>query len=201
MAMAYQIQEVVPRATFVENVSDFVKDKDVDTVLRDVQANLQRYKHVEAEIAQRRQRLAVKQPEIEKCLDAVNLLIERRESDEEVGYFGVCDTVPWFMKAWVEKEAVVKMQTTILDFSLSDQVYARAKIDTVDSVGLWLGAGVMVEYALEEAKSLLEQQLDGCKKQLEMLKDDYEYVKDQVTTTEVCLARIYNYSVETRRRT
>lgn len=47
------------------------------------------------------------------------------------------------------------MQTTILDFSLSDQVYARAKIDNVDSVGLWLGAGVMVEYALEEAKSLL----------------------------------------------
>lgn len=47
------------------------------------------------------------------------------------------------------------MQTTILDFSLSDQVYARARIDNVDSVGLWLGAGVMVEYALEEAKSLL----------------------------------------------
>lgn len=34
-----------------------------------------------------------------------------------------------------------------------------------------------------------------------MLKDDYEYVKDQVTTTEVCLARIYNYSVETRKKT
>ena len=47
------------------------------------------------------------------------------------------------------------MQTTILDFSLSDQVYARARIGNVDSVGLWLGAGVMVEYALAEAKSLL----------------------------------------------
>lgn len=64
-------------------------DKDVDAVLRDVQANLQRYKHVEVEIAQRRQRLAVKQPEIEKCLDAVNLLIERKEADDDVGYCSV----------------------------------------------------------------------------------------------------------------
>ena len=46
------------------------------------------------------------------------------------------------------------LQTTV-DFSLSDQVYARAKLSNVESVGLWLGAGVMVEYALEEAKELL----------------------------------------------
>jgi len=44
---------------------------------------------------------------------------------------------------------------TLLDFSLSDQVYARAKLKDVDSVGLWLGAGLMVEYSLEEAKKLL----------------------------------------------
>lgn len=44
---------------------------------------------------------------------------------------------------------------TLVDFSLSDQVYARAKLRDVDSVGLWLGAGIMVEYSLEEAKNLL----------------------------------------------
>ena len=44
---------------------------------------------------------------------------------------------------------------TLVDFSLSDQVYARAKLRDVDSVGLWLGAGVMVEYSLDEAKKLL----------------------------------------------
>lgn len=47
-----------------------------------------------------------------------------------------------------------KKQTTI-DFSLADQVYAHAKVSNVDSVGLWLGAGVMVEYSLDEAKELL----------------------------------------------
>ena len=44
---------------------------------------------------------------------------------------------------------------TLVDFSLSDQVYARAKLRDVDSVGLWLGAGVMVEDSLDEAKKLL----------------------------------------------
>jgi prefoldin subunit 5 len=44
---------------------------------------------------------------------------------------------------------------TLVDFSLSDQVYARAKLRDVDSVGLWLGAGIMVEYSLDEAKNLL----------------------------------------------
>jgi hypothetical protein len=44
---------------------------------------------------------------------------------------------------------------TLVDFSLSDQVYARSKLRDVDSVGLWLGAGLMVEYSLVEAKKLL----------------------------------------------
>ena len=44
---------------------------------------------------------------------------------------------------------------TKIDFSLADQVYARAILSDVDSVGIWLGAGVMVEYLLEEAKELL----------------------------------------------
>ncbi len=40
----------------------------------------------------------------------------------------------------------------MLDFSLSDQVYARARLADVSSVNLWLGAGVMLEYSLEDAK-------------------------------------------------
>jgi Prefoldin subunit len=49
---------------------------------------------------------------------------------------------------------LIQLQT-IVDFSLSDQVYARAKLRDVDSVGLWLGAGIMVEYSLDEAQKLL----------------------------------------------
>ncbi|KAL4527636.1 hypothetical protein Ndes2437A_g02784 [Nannochloris sp. 'desiccata'] len=91
-------------------------------------------------------------------------------------------------------------ESTLVDFSLSDQVYARAKLRDVDSVGLWLGAGIMVEYSLEEAKNLLENQLEGCRAQLSASQTDFDYARDQVTTTEVSLARVYNYDVEKRKK-
>jgi hypothetical protein len=74
---------------------------------------------------------------------------------------------------------------TVLDFSLSDQVYARARVSDVASVNLWLGAGVMLEYPLGEAQALLERQLVGCKQQLKVVQWEHEYIKDQLTTTEV----------------
>lgn len=43
----------------------------------------------------------------------------------------------------------------IMDFALSEQMYAKARVADVSSVALWLGADVMLEYPLEEAKQLL----------------------------------------------
>ena len=74
---------------------------------------------------------------------------------------------------------------TVLDFSLSDQVYARARVADVEAVNLWLGAGVMLEYSLADAQALLDRQLAGCKQQLEVVQWEHEYIKDQLTTTEV----------------
>ena len=193
------IRQVVPKAQFFEDIPTFVKEsgKEVDDLLGEVQSTLQRYRHVEQQLQEKKMRLTVKKPEIEKCLDAINLLIEKRDGDEVVE----------------------------VDFSLADQVYARAKVQKdAGYVGLWLGAGVMVEYGLvgfgwiwiergglvrcvlcvdslarslegarscggwwrqEEAKGLLEEQLVSCDKQLEELEGDYGYVADQTTTTQV----------------
>ena len=46
---------------------------------------------------------------------------------------------------------------------------------------------------------LQERQLSGCLAQLAAAQLDYDYVRDQVTTTEVSLARIYNYDVMRRK--
>jgi prefoldin subunit 5 len=117
--------------------------------------------------------LMSKKPEIQKCLDAINLLVDKREEDEDVE----------------------------VDFPLADQVYARARVHKdAGYVGLWLGAGVMVEYGLEEAKGLLEEQLVSCEQQLTEVDEDWGYVADQTTTTQVTLARLYNHSVELARR-
>ena len=50
---------------------------------------------------------------------------------------------------------ITHMCQVTVDFSLSQQIYAKAKVKDVTSVGLWLGADVMLDYPLEEAKELL----------------------------------------------
>jgi prefoldin subunit 5 len=128
---------------------------------------------VEQQLQEKKMRLMSKKPEIQKCLDAINLLVDKREEDEDVE----------------------------VDFPLADQVYARARVHKdAGYVGLWLGAGVMVEYGLEEAKGLLEEQLVSCEQQLTEVDEDWGYVADQTTTTQVTLARLYNHSVELARR-
>jgi len=46
------------------------------------------------------------------------------------------------------------VQLTV-DYSLADQIHASAKLKDVTSVKLWLGADIMLEYSLEEAKTVL----------------------------------------------
>lgn len=87
----------------------------------------QKYKYIEQEIAQRKQRLLLKQPEIEKCLESVKMLLTQREEGKDA----------------------------VLDFALSDQVFGRARLSDVTNVNIWLGAGVMLEYKLDDAHQLL----------------------------------------------
>jgi len=50
----------------------------------------------------------------------------------------------------------------LVDFAISDQVFAKAKVPVTNSVNLWLGANVMLEYPLEEARDLLVCIDAGC---------------------------------------
>lgn len=45
------------------------------------------------------------------------------------------------------------MQALIADFEVSEGIYSRARIEDGDSVCLWLGANVMLEYSCEEVES------------------------------------------------
>jgi prefoldin subunit 5 len=80
---------------------------------------------VENSVMQKKARLMTKLPEIQKAYDIVNTLLEKASQPN---------------------------QEAIIDYELADAVYARTKVSHVKTVNLWLGAGVMVEYSLEEAK-------------------------------------------------
>ena len=94
------------------------------------------------------------------------------------------------LKAKYEDESNKELST---NFLLSDNIWAKAKVpNTTGKVGLWLGANVMVEYTYDEAVKLLSKNLHNAESKIKETEDDLDFLKDQITTTEVNLARIYN---------
>ncbi|XP_018565457.1 prefoldin subunit 3-like [Anoplophora glabripennis] len=83
-------------------------------------------------------------------------------------------------------------------FLLSEQVFAKAKVPPTDTVCLWLGANVMLEYSLEDAKKLLTQNISAASRNLSYVEHDLDFLRDQFTTTEVNMARVFNWDVKRR---
>ena len=61
-------------------------------------------------------------------------------------------------------------------------------------------ANVMLEYTYEEAMELLQKNLTQATTSVEQLDKDLDFIKDQITTTEVNIARVYNHDVRERRK-
>jgi len=95
---------------------------------------------------------------------------------------------------------ILKQQNQPMDTQtlLSEQVFVKATIEPTKTVCLWLGANVMLEYDLYEAEKLLEQNILAAIENLSCLEHDQEFLRDQLTTTEVNMARVYNWDVKRR---
>ncbi|KAK6146241.1 hypothetical protein DH2020_020110 [Rehmannia glutinosa] len=182
----------IPAASFVEDVQTYLSqlNLDVNSALAFLQERLQQYRVVEMKLlAQQRDLqhlflamgnltiifLLIKQqakiPDIEKCLDVVATLQAKKGTGEAI----------------------------IADFEVSEGIYSRACVEDADSVCLWLGANVMLEYSCEEATVLLQKNLENAKASLEVLVADLQFLRDQVTITQVTIARVYNWDVHQRR--
>ena len=57
----------------------------------------------------------------------------------------------------------------------------------------------MVEYTLEEAAALLEENKRAAQETLKQVDEDLAFVRDQVNTTEVSITRVYNFDVKLRK--
>ncbi|KAM6544995.1 hypothetical protein CsatB_025731 [Cannabis sativa] len=163
----------IPGAQFVEDVQTYLNQSglDVNSALAFLQERLQQYKVVEMKLLAQQRDLQAKIPDIEKCLDVVATLQAKKGTGEAL----------------------------ITDFEVSEGIYSRARIEDTDSVCLWLGANVMLEYSCEEATALLQKNLDNAKASLEVLVADLQFLRDQVTITQVTIARVYNWDVHQRR--
>jgi len=165
----------IPAASFVENVEEFMKNEtSADDALRKMQSNYSTYKLIEMKLNQSKTSLKNKLPDIQKALEMVHYLASKSQGDAESGV------------------------TT--HFEVSEGIYASAKLQNTGVVCLWLGANVMVEYSYTEAIALLTKNMEGAKKTINTIEEDLNFLKDQITTTEVNIARIFNYDVKQRRQ-
>ena len=159
----------IPKVVFIDNVEAWVEKYTDDALFAKMNELYQKYKFMEQNLHRQRQSLYVKLPDIKKTLEMVAMLKTRHESEEK------------------------EIST---NFLLSDNIWAKAKVpNTNGKVGLWLGANVMVEYSYAEAIGLLGKNLVNAEAKIKETEDSIDFLKDQLTTTEVNLARIYNQGV------
>lgn len=57
----------------------------------------------------------------------------------------------------------------------------------------------MVEYPIPEAQDMLSSRLSTAQESLRTTESNLEFIREQITTMEVNLARIYNWGVELKR--
>uniref|UniRef100_A0ABM5EWE3 Prefoldin subunit 3 n=1 Tax=Pogona vitticeps TaxID=103695 RepID=A0ABM5EWE3_9SAUR len=165
----------IPEAVFVEDVDSFMKqpgNETADTVLKKLDEQYQKYKFMELNLAQKKRRLKNQIPEIKQTLEILKHMQKKKESTNV-------------------------METRFL---LADNLYCKASVPPTDKVCLWLGANVMLEYDIDEAQALLEKNLSTATRNLESLEEDLDFLRDQFTTTEVNMARVYNWDVKRRNK-
>lgn len=167
----------IPEAPFIEKVDTIIKnpDKEFELTLKAFQDRLQQYKYMELSKQQQLADLNVKIPDIEKNLQLINHIKERKETGDD--------------------------QNLECNYELDSTLYTKAEVDleTLDSVCLWLGADVMLEYPIDEAVELLNTRLENSRESLAIVKEDLDFLRQNITTMEVNTARLYNWDVERRK--
>jgi len=165
----------IPEAVFVDDVEKFMSDSEngsnAELVLRRLDEQHSKYKFMEVQLASKKRRLKGQIPDLEKSLEMLRLLRSKKDEGE----------------------------TMESQFLLSDQVHIKASVPPTEKVCLWLGANVMLEYSLEDADALLQKNINTAKTSLSQVDNDLDFLKDQSTTTEVNMARVYNWDVKRKR--
>ena len=162
----------IPKVIFIDNADAWVEKYGEDPLFAQMNELYQKYKFMEQQLLRSRQNLRVKLPDIKKTLEMVVMLKKKHEAEDK------------------------SVET---NFLVSDNIWAKAKVpNTTGKVGLWLGANVMVEYGYDDALKLLAKNLASAEERLAEHDDDIDYLKDQITTSEVNIARIYNQGLQNK---
>ncbi|KAL3932673.1 MAG: hypothetical protein SGPRY_000610 [Prymnesium sp.] len=177
-------REAMPTATFITDLEPFLKkegtaEKALEKLQRLLKVEYSALKFIEQRLTQKKAKLKFKLPEIEKSYACA---VQMEEAA------GLCA---------LQKEG----EPLTAHYELGQCIYAKAKMNVHedDKVCLWLGANVMLEYPRSEAIELLSRQLADAKKGLAITIEDMGFLREQITITEVNMARVFNWDVKQRR--
>lgn len=163
----------IPSMVFIDSVVDTLAKNSctVEALLESLQTMHSKYKLMERHLVLNKNEVTSKIPEIEKSLNAIEVLMKKQETGD------VLET----------------------HFGLADNVYAEAIVKPIGTVCLWLGANVMLEYSYEEAKEVLSTNMAGAERKIGEIQTDLDFIREALITTEVNIARVFNHDVKTRR--
>jgi len=129
---------------------------------------------MQSSLIAQRSSLKTRLPDISAALETVNHLIEKRTDAET--------------------------DATQYTYQLSENIWSTACVPPTNVVCLWLGANCMLEYTLDEAVALLSTNESNARATLKSLDEDMAFIRDQITTTEVNIARTHNFGVKLRQK-
>uniref|UniRef100_A0A914ZTY3 Prefoldin subunit 3 n=2 Tax=Parascaris univalens TaxID=6257 RepID=A0A914ZTY3_PARUN len=164
----------IPEVKLLEDVEAYLKREggiSADAGVKRIENSYRTYKIVEQQMLAQKARVALRMPDLKHSLE---------------------------MLAVIEQKAAENKPLEVTHL-LSDQVYCHMTAEKLDTVYLWLGANVMVEFTIEEARKVLKESYDQAAAAVDELNAELDFVKDQITTTEVNMAHVYNYGVQMRK--
>lgn len=173
----------IPAAPFSETISGLLTalndvlniktdiNNPTDETLQQMDALLSRYRLMESSLGTKYARIKATQSDLETSRSAIELLKSNKGA-------------------------------TNITYELGDTLYGKAVVEesATRKVGLLLGAGVILEYEASEAISLLREKLDTQSEEMRKCENDIDFVRRQITTMEVGIARIYNHIVQLSRK-
>ncbi|KAI1730758.1 prefoldin subunit domain-containing protein [Ditylenchus destructor] len=166
----------IPKAPVLENVEEYLAKKkmNADEATESVKEDFRKYKMVEESFITQRDKMAESITDYKKSLAALKMLEEQKQADRE---------------------------SVEITYKLDENIYSKAVVDDFNKVCVWLGANVMVEYGLEEAQEMLSKNLENIEKVNTDLEEELDFIRDQITTTEVNVAHLYNHNVQQKKLT
>jgi len=170
----HQKLEMIPKMDFVENVDAFMKlpenGENAQTTLRRTEELYHKVKFLESNNVSTKRKLKSQIEELMKGQAMLEELKNRKAEGED----------------------------TSANFRMADHIFVKAKIRPIETVGLWLGANVMLEYDIAEGEALLQEKTLKAEESLKMTNCLIDSIREQITTIEVNMARIYNWDVKRR---